>query len=245
MARPAGQPVARDRPCSAGAAGALHEGETFDALRRPSGLAGHHGAPAGAPAAATHPRAQLPLALLAPPPGLAQPPTAGASGSVATPAPSDSGGACERCGQQEMLHRCGHWRCVTPTCRPAWFQDMEAKSWLVPRSLERMLDAHLFETLDRCEDCRPEGRCLRADAGAPRYCNFVFKRGTCKFGSKCPDCHLHGRRVTHHDCSAYPRPQAHCTRDRAPDPGRGPALVGGAVECAQLPCTPPPEDLEA
>ncbi|CAK0901743.1 unnamed protein product [Prorocentrum cordatum] len=167
MARPAGQPVARDRPCSAGAAGALHEGETFDALRRPSGLAGHHGAPAGAPAAATHPRAQLP------------------------------GGACERCGQQEMLHRCGHWRCVTPTCRPAWFQDMEAKSWLVPRSLERMLDAHLFETLDRCEDCRPEGRCLRADAGAPRYCNFVFKRGTCKFGSKCPDCHLHGRGVTH------------------------------------------------
>lgn len=105
--------------------------------------------------------------------------------------------ACERCGQQEVLHSCGHWRCVTLTCRPAWFQAMEARSWLVPRTLKRMLDPSLFETLGRCEDCRPEGRCLAGDPSAPRYCNFVFKRGTCKFGAKCAFCHLHGRGVSH------------------------------------------------
>ncbi|CAK0844268.1 unnamed protein product, partial [Prorocentrum cordatum] len=214
----------------------------LDASARAAGPPVHRGAPPAATAPAAQPRAPLALTLLEPRPRLAQPPLAGSELTA-----SGGGTACGGCGGQEVRHGCGHWRCVTLTCRPAWFQHMEAKGWLVPRSLERMLDATLVETLDRCEDCRPEGRCLRGEAAArPRFCNFVFKRGTCKFGATCPDCHLHGRGVTHRDCWAYARPQAQCTRDRAPEPpGRGPALVGGAVECAQLPCTPPPEGLEA
>lgn len=106
---------------------------------------------------------------------------------------TDSAPCCPTCDHKKVMHGCGHYECVTAACRPAWFQQLEARRWLVPRTLKRMLDARLFETIDRCSDCRPEGRCLQNQGDCPRYCNFVFKRGTCKYGAQCEFCHLHGR----------------------------------------------------
>jgi hypothetical protein len=98
---------------------------------------------------------------------------------------------CQTCGSVGVLHACGHWQCTTLTCRPTWYQRLEARKWLIPQSPVRILDKQLFQTRQRCVDCRPEGRCLKG--ACPRYCNFVFRRGTCKFGATCSFCHLHGR----------------------------------------------------
>lgn len=98
---------------------------------------------------------------------------------------------CQTCGSIGVLHACGHWQCTTLTCRPTWYQQLEARKWLVPRTAERILNEQLFQTRQRCVDCRPEARCLKG--ACPRYCNFIFRRGTCKFGANCSFCHLHGR----------------------------------------------------
>ncbi|CAK0801490.1 unnamed protein product [Prorocentrum cordatum] len=98
---------------------------------------------------------------------------------------------CQTCGEAGVLHACGHWQCPTLECRPTWYQRFEARKWLVPRTPARAQNEQLFQTRERCVDCRPEGRCLKGNC--PRYCNFVFRRGTCKFGAKCSFCHLHGR----------------------------------------------------
>lgn len=98
---------------------------------------------------------------------------------------------CQRCGSEGVLHACGHWQCTTLTCLPAWYQQFEARKWLLPRAPARMLDEQCSRTRGLCVDCRPEGRCLKG--ACPRYCNFVFRRGTCKFGAQCCFCHLHGR----------------------------------------------------
>jgi len=98
---------------------------------------------------------------------------------------------CQTCGSVGVLHACGHYQCTTLTCRPTWYQRFEARKWLVPRTPARTLNEQLFQTRARCVDCRPEGRCIKG--ACPRYCNFVFRRGTCKFGANCSFCHLHGR----------------------------------------------------
>ncbi|CAK0860631.1 unnamed protein product [Prorocentrum cordatum] len=98
---------------------------------------------------------------------------------------------CPTCGSVGVLHGCGHWQCTTLTCRPTWYQRLEARKWLVPRAPTRVLDEQLFKTRQLCSDCCPEGRCIKG--ACPRYCNFVCRRGTCKFGAKCSFCHLHGR----------------------------------------------------
>ncbi|CAK0794971.1 unnamed protein product [Prorocentrum cordatum] len=98
---------------------------------------------------------------------------------------------CPTCGSVGVLHVCGHWQCTTLTCRPTWYQRLEAKKWLVPRTPTRMPIEQFLQTRERCSDCRPEHRCLKG--ACHRYCNFVFRRGTCKYGAKCSFCHLHGR----------------------------------------------------
>ncbi|CAK0853622.1 unnamed protein product [Prorocentrum cordatum] len=237
--------VSDDPPWSGGVASSYYVGEPLGFPQRPPGV---HSALAAAPPAAAPARSAPGPEQQTPPLGLARPPlpdvslvSEGAIGSVAMQTDSDGNTACHRCGQQEVLHRCGHSRCVTPTCRPAWFQEMEARQWLVQRTLERMLDAPLFETLDRCEDCRPEGRCLRGDADAPRYCNFVFKRGSCRFGSKCTFCHLHGRGVTHQSCGCAEegadRPEA-AAADEALPSGGGPAVAARARSLSAPPTIP-------
>ncbi|CAK0853531.1 unnamed protein product [Prorocentrum cordatum] len=199
----------------------------------PRGHADCDGAGRAPPAAAA--RLRDVLALVAPPPN----PSRTAAGCpvaaqteecpVVTQTDEGIGMSCEQCGQQEVLHGCGHWRCVTLTCRPAWFQALAARNWNVPKTRKRMFDTQLYDTLERCEDCRPEGRCLRGAVDAPRYCNFVFKRGTCRFGSRCAFCHLHGRGEPHHseagagECSA---PKA-----VAADPPRGEAVARLACQC--------------
>ncbi|CAK0824801.1 unnamed protein product [Prorocentrum cordatum] len=96
---------------------------------------------------------------------------------------------CPTCDSVGVLHACGHWQCTTLTCRPTWYQRLEATKWLLPRTRTRMVDEQFFKTRERCSACRPEGRCLKG--ACPRYCNFVFRRGTCRFGANCNFCHLH------------------------------------------------------
>ncbi|CAK0846114.1 unnamed protein product [Prorocentrum cordatum] len=98
---------------------------------------------------------------------------------------------CQTCGEVRVPHGCGHWQCTTLTCQPTWYQRFEARKWLAPRTPARTQHEQLSLTRERCVDCRPEGRCLKG--ACPRYCNFVFRRGTCKHGAKCSFCHLHGR----------------------------------------------------
>ncbi|CAK0806277.1 unnamed protein product [Prorocentrum cordatum] len=98
---------------------------------------------------------------------------------------------CQTCGEVGVLHGCGHWQCTTLTCRPTWYQRFEARKWLVPLTPAGTRKEQSFQTRERCVDCRPEGRCLKGSC--PRYCNFIFRRGSCKFGVKCTFCHLHGR----------------------------------------------------
>lgn len=100
---------------------------------------------------------------------------------------------CAQCGSEKVRHGCGHFECRTLACLPLWRQELERDNWRVPGSLHRLLDKGLFDSSDRCSDCRPEAAVLRKEP--PRWCRNIIRRGKCRYGAKCNFCHLQADRT--------------------------------------------------